>query len=166
LDLVSYSILGDVERLQLIALIDAEIERLQQARLLIAPSLVPSQWRSRPQAAPALRTAAKKTGSRTLEPKPSAPAEISALQAESPVSVTRIPARKRSGLRFSRRTKQAAPKPMTALTGAVPLHPVAAPPKREEKIDPAMPSPPSSVDAHSASAFGQAISRGLASLNR
>jgi hypothetical protein len=164
--IVSYSILGDVERLQLIALIDAEIERLQQARLLIAPSLVSSQLRSRPEKPSPLHTAAKKRISETREQKTSAPSDISASQEQPVVSVTRIPARERSRSRSPRRAKQAAPTTATALTGAVPLHPVAAPPRRDEASMKAKPTQNNGVDSLSLSAFGQAISRGLAGLNR
>lgn len=154
-----------MEWLQLIALIDAEIERLQQARLLIAPSVVSSRLRSRPQKTPALQTGASTRIARTVEQKTSAPSQISAPQEQPAISITRIPARGRSGSRSPRRVKQAVPRTATALTGAVPLHPVAAPPRRDEEIAQAKPSEKGGVDSLSLSSFGQAISRGLASLN-
>jgi hypothetical protein len=163
--IVSYSILVDVERLQLIALIDAEIERLQQARLLIAPSLVSSRLRSQPKNSPVLQAVAKKRVSQSLEQTTSPPSDISAPQEQPTVLVTRIPARGRSRSRSPRRTKQVEPKTATALTGAVPLHPVAAPPRRDEDRIQGKPTQKNSVDSVSLSSFGQAISRGLAGLN-
>jgi hypothetical protein len=153
-----------VERLQLIALIDAEIERLQQARLLIAPSLVSARLRSRPQKPPAPQAVAKERASPKVRQKASA-SDISAPQEQPAVSVTRIPARQRSGSRSARRTKQVAPRTATALSGAVPLHPVAAPPRREQESNQEKPSPKSGVESLPLSSFGQAISRGLAGLN-
>ena len=164
---MSYSILVDVERHRLIALIDAEIERLQQARLLIAASVVSSRLRSQPpKATPPLQAAVRKRLSRTSDQNTSVPFDISAPPEQPAVSVTRIPARERSRSRSPRRTKQIVPTTLTALTADVPLHPVAAPPKRGEEIKQEKPSLTSGVDSLSVSSFGQAISRGLASLNR
>ena len=157
--------LGHVERLQLIALIDAEIERLQQARLLIAQSVVSSRLRNRPEKTLLLQTDVKTRIARTVEQKTSPSSDISSPQEQPAVSVTRIPARQRSGSRSPRRTKQIAPKTGTALTGAVPLHPVAAPPRRDEEINQGKPAEKNGVDSVSLSSFGQAISRGLAGLN-
>ena len=164
---MSYSILVDVERHRLIALIDAEIERLQQARLLIAPSVVSSRLRSQPpKATLPLQAAVKKHLSRTLDEISSLPFDVGAPQEQQAVSVTRIPARERSRSRSPRRAKQTVSPTLTALTADVPLHPVAAPAKRGEETKPEKPSLTSAVDSLSVSSFGQAISRGLASLNR
>jgi hypothetical protein len=158
--------LGDVERLRLIALLDAEIERLQQARLLIAPSLISSRLRSRPRTPQSfVQPQVEKRVSRRAERKTPAPSAMSTPAEQPTVSVTRLPAKERSGRRFSRRTKQVVPEAAIALTGNVPLHPVATPPKRNnEEVDQQKPYRDSSVHSSSLSAFGEAISRGLAAL--
>src|SRR3979490_1956929 len=144
---VSYSILGSVERHQLIALIDVEIERLQKARLLVAPSVVSTQLRSRPKKTQAPQPVVKERVSGTLELTASAPPPVSTPQEQPAIKITRMPAKYRARSRSPRRTKQTILRAATALTSTVPLHPVAAPPKRNEESNQGKPSEKSDVEA-------------------
>jgi hypothetical protein len=164
--LVSYSIFDDVERLRLIALLDAEIARLQQARLLIAPSVISARLRRQPNTPPSfVQPKVEKRVPRRAEEKTPPPSAISAPPEQPVVTITRVPAKERSGRRSSRRMKQVVPEAAIALTGNVPLHPVATPPRRnKEEVDQQKLFRESPVHSSSVSAFGQAISRGLAAL--
>src|SRR5581483_5561770 len=151
-----------MDRQQIIAAIDAEIARLEHARLLITQSRLTEQ-KSLP--ALACRKQARERNERTLVRKvetPSLPQPVRQIaeRQEKEVSVVRVPARE---ARKSRRIVPAARRQMTALTNDVPRTPVVVPPKppeKTERLQRAMP-PPASTTAP-ASAFGIAISRGLA----
>jgi hypothetical protein len=145
-----------VDRLQIIAAIDAEIECLKHARLLIAqsavekPSNVSRERRARVAKvgkkqpfSPDDRSSGKShaTGPTVIEEKPQ-------------VLAVRIPPKELP----KRRVVQTAMKQRTALTGDIPQGPVAVA-KNWEKAGGA-----DSRATSSMSAFGLAIARGLASL--
>jgi hypothetical protein len=152
-----------VDRLEIIAAIDAEIERLEHARLLIAQSAAEKPLnvsRGRRARAAGRRARAAKVGkkqpfSRDNRSSGKSYATGPTVKEEKPqVLVVRIPPKELP----KRRVVQTATKQRTALTGDVPQGPVAVA-KNREKASGADVRTPSSM-----SAFGLAITRGLASL--
>jgi hypothetical protein len=150
-----------VYRLELIAALDTEIARLQQARALIAQSLahVQSSDRPRPLFASSEPRSSATRFERLARPQPKRRKQ----KEEAPVLIVRVPAKEAP----KQRRFRTAPKQTTALKGAltgdVPRNPIAVPrkSKRDEEREPEgkfggiRPAP--------ASAFGEAISRGFAS---
>jgi hypothetical protein len=152
---------------EIIAAIDAEIATLQQARLLVAQSLVHVQINSGTRAT-----------SRTVVPskprhEPLAPARhvprnhgpknhgLRDLEIpEVPVAITRIPAKSAP----AQRGFKAISKERTALNAEIPAGPVAVPKKKGEEIT-AFEGHPADGASVSASAFGQAVTRGLMALD-
>lgn len=153
-----------MDRLEIIAAIDAEIERLERSRLLIAQSAIQKQSIiSRGRRAQAVKVAKKQPFSPDNRSGGKLHAAGPTVIEEKPqVLVVRIPPKEFP----KRRVVQAATKQRTALTGAIPQGPVAvaknrgkaAEAKNREKAAEADPRTPSSM-----SAFGLAITRGLAS---
>jgi hypothetical protein len=144
-----------VDRLKIITAIDAEIERLEHARLLIAQSAVekPSNISH------GKRARAGKLGKKqhsSLDNRSNGKlhaASPTIIEVKPQVLVVRLPPKELP----KRRVVQAATKQRTALTGAIPHGPVAVA-KNPEKPAGADTRTPSST-----SAFGRAITRGLAS---
>jgi hypothetical protein len=152
---------------EIIAAIDAEIATLREARLLVAQSLVQAQINSvtrvksravvpskpgREPLAPArheLRIHGPKNhGSRDLE------------IPEVPVTITLIPAKRAP----AQRGFKAVSKQRTALNAEIPTGPVAVPKKKGEEVT-AFEGHPADGVSVSASAFGQAVTRGLMALD-
>jgi hypothetical protein len=152
---------------EIIAAIDAEIATLQQARLLVAQSLAQAQINSATRAKsravvpsearrePLMPTrhvpgnhGPKNHGSRDLE------------IPEVPVTITRIPAKSAP----AQRGFKAVSKQRTALNAEIPTGPVAVPKKKDEEIS-AFEGHPADGASVSASAFGQAVTRGLMALD-
>jgi hypothetical protein len=144
-------------RVEIIAEIDAEIERLQQARFLIAQSAIGKQSNgsrlghgrvARAGKKPSLTQGSQGTGrSNATGP--------TVVQEKSPVLIIRVPPKEPR----KRRVVEAATKEGTALSGQVPMHPVVVAARARS-------SAAEGVDRTSSptSAFGRAITRGLASL--
>jgi hypothetical protein len=145
-----------VDRLEIIAAIDAEIERLEHARLLIAQSAVekPSNI-SRGRRARAAKVGKKQPFSPDGRSRGKSLATMPTVIEEKPqVLVVRIPPKELP----KRRVVQTAMKQRTALTGDIPQGPVAVAKNRESAAGADTRTPSST------SAFGLAITRGLASL--
>jgi hypothetical protein len=150
-----------VDRQDIIAALDAEIARLQHTRLLIAQSVA----HGRPSKRPAQQRASTKSKKRLTSPAirespASTPRERNTQEAkEAAVPFTRVPAKEAPRPRVSRTVS----KHQTALTANVPVGPVAVPNKKSrQSATRAEADLPAAVPA--ASAFGQAIARGLATL--
>lgn len=149
---------------EIIAAIDAEVARLQHARFLIAQSCVNERagYQRLRQPAAAKRRKGKAFTRDRETPARSRDARWTERKEEALVAVIRVPAREAPRPRLTRaaakQTKQS-----TALTSDVPKGPVAAPRKAGQKAEglEGTMTRPTSVPA---SAFGIAISRGLASL--
>jgi hypothetical protein len=151
-----FDMLSQVDRLEIIAAIDAEIERLEHARLLIAQSGVekPSNI-SRGRRTRAARAGKKQPFSPDNRSSgKSHAAGLTVIEEKPQVLVVRIPPRELP----KRRVVQTAMKQRTALTGDIPKGPIAVAKNRERAVG-------AEIRTHSSmSAFGLAITRGLASL--
>jgi hypothetical protein len=145
-----------VDRLEIIAAIDAEIERLEHARLLIAQSAVAKPSNAiRERRARAAKVGKKQTVSPNDRSSGKSHATGPTVIEEKPQAlVVRIPPKELP----KRRVVQTAMKQRTALTGDIPQGPVAVAKNRERAAGAEIRTP------SSMSAFGLAITRGLASL--
>lgn len=144
-----------MDRREIIAAIDVEIERLKHARLLIAQSAIekPSNI-SRGRRARTAKVGKKQTFSPEARSSGKSHAAGPTVIEEKPqVLVVRIPPKELP----KRRVVQTAVKQRTALMGAIPQEPVAVAKNREKAAEADIRTPPSM------SAFGLAITRGLAS---
>jgi hypothetical protein len=151
-----------VDRREIIAALDAEIARLRHARLLITESVVRGRQGDRPPGQHASTNSRKKMAPIAVR-EPLArtqPERRIEQEKEAAVPFTRLPAKEAPRPRVSRAT----PKHQIGLTANVPAGPVAAPGKKspgsEAESEANLPA-----IASSASAFGQAIARGLATLH-
>jgi hypothetical protein len=142
---------------EIIAAIDAEIATLQQARLLVAQSLVQTQINSVTRAKSRAAAPSKKRRE-PLPPTGHAPKDSET--PEVPVTITRIPAKRAP----AQRGYKAVSKQRTALNAEIPTGPVAVPKKKGEEIT-AFEGRPADGPSVSASAFGQAVTRGLMALD-
>ena len=151
-----------MDRREIIAALDAEIERLRHARLLITQSMAHGRQGDRPSGQPASTKLKKKTASVALrEPLAGTQPERHVQEEkEAAVPFTRVPAKAAPRSRVSR----AMPKHQIALTANVPAGPVAAPGKKSSESAAGSKADLPAI-APSASAFGQAITRGLATLH-
>jgi hypothetical protein len=147
-----------VDRLEIIAAIDAEIERLQHARSLVVQSGVGKRSKGSPET----RTRAANVGKKRPVARDqqsigrSYAARPTVIKEKPQVLVTRVPPKEPP----KRRVAQAATKQRTALTGDVPRDPVAV--AAEHRGPPAEAANNRAVTP--ISAFGLAITRGLGSL--
>lgn len=144
-----------MDRLEIIAAIDAEIERLEHVRFLIAQSAIEKRSNiSRGRRARGAKVGKKQPFSPESGSSGKSHATGPTVIEEQPrVLVVRIPPKELP----KRRVVQTATKQRTALTGAVPQGPVAVAKNREK------PAGTDTRTASSMSAFGLAITRGLAS---
>jgi hypothetical protein len=151
-----------VNRQELIAALDAEIARLQHARLLIARSVVHRRPSKRPAQQLASTKSRQRVISRAAQESLAPPPRERRLQPENEAAVpfTRVPAKQAPRPRVSRTVS----KHPTALTGNVPTEPVAVPSKNSRQSAAGAEADLPTV-APAASAFGQAIARGLATLH-
>jgi hypothetical protein len=147
-----------VDRREIIAAIDAEIERLQHARFLIVQSAAGKQSNGSGERHGRTAKVEKKRpvarDSQSIGRSHAAGPTV--IQEKPQVLITRVPAKEPP----KRRVAQAATKQWTALTGDVPQHPVVVAAKSR--------SSPAQADDNTVSptsAFGLAITRGLSSLN-
>jgi hypothetical protein len=150
-----------VDRQEIIAALDAEIARLQHTRLLIARSAVHGRPSKRSAQQLASTKPRKKKISLALHESAARTPRERHTQDEKVAAVpfTRVPAKEAPRPRVSRTVS----KRQTALTSNVPAGPVAAPnTKNRQSATVAQADRP--VVAPAASAFGQAIARGLATL--
>jgi hypothetical protein len=150
-----------VDRQEIIAALDAEIARLQHTRLLIAQSAVHGRLGKRSAQPPASTKLKKRRISPALHESPARIPRERHTQEEKEAAVpfTRVPAKEAPRPRVSRTVS----KGQTALTGNVPAGPVAVPNKKNlQSATEAETKVPAVGPA--ASAFGQAIARGLATL--
>jgi hypothetical protein len=142
---------------EIIAAIDAEIATLQQARLLVAQSLVQTQinsvTRAKSRAAVPSKARREPLAPTRHVPKDSEIPEV-------PVTITRLPAKRAP----AQRGFKAVSKQRTALSAEIPTGPVAVPKKKGEEIT-AFEGHPADGASVSASAFGQAVTRGLMALD-
>jgi hypothetical protein len=152
---------------EIIAAIDAEIATLQQARLLVAQSLVQAPVNSGARAKSKTVIPSKKRREplaqarhvpRNHGPKSHALGNVEI--PEVPVTITRIPAKRAP----AQRGFKAVSKQRTALSAEIPMGPVAVPKKKGEEIT-AFEGHPANGASVSASAFGQAVTRGLMALD-
>jgi hypothetical protein len=142
-----------VNRPAIIAAIDAEIERLQQARFLIAHSAVGKRSSDRKQKqSPPTRPGQEQPIARTRKAIALSRGAQPTVIREKPVLVTRIAPKEPPKRRI-----QAATKHLSALTSDVPQGPIAVPATRRETTAEA-----GNRTATPTSAFGLAITRGLA----
>jgi hypothetical protein len=153
----------NVDRHEIIAALDAEIARLQHVRLLIKQSVVRVRRGDRP-TEPLVPTKSRRgrlfTAARKLITRAQRERQIQSQQ-EVPVLVTRVPAKEAPKQRLIR---AASKKERTALTGDVPQGPVAAPGKKGRQMAEGLKADLPQVTSPPPSAFGQAITRGLATL--
>jgi len=142
--------LDSMNRQEIIAVLDAEIARLQSARDLVAQSLVNVKQTGPPQSS-ARASSPTRLRSAVIKAKRLAPSQAerqTQLSEAVSVPITRLPAKEAPRQRLRSRDN---PRAATALTGVVPNGPVAAPRKSERPMQ-----------EMSASTFGEAISRGFA----
>ena len=146
-----------MDRLEIIAAIDAEIERLQHARSLVVQSGVGMRSKGTLERRTRAANAGKKrTVARDRQSIGRSHAARPTVIKERPqVLITRVPPKEPP----KRRVAQAATKQRTALTGDVPRDPVAV---AAEHREPAAEANNEAVSP--TSAFGLAITRGLGSL--
>ena len=151
-----------MDRREIIAALDAEIARLRHARLLITQTMALGRQADRPAALGVSTKSRKKMAPVALreplvrtQPEPQTQEEK-----EAAVPFTRVPAKAAPRSRVSR----AVPKHQIALTANVPTGPVAAPGKKSSESAAGSKADMPAI-APSASAFGQAIARGLATLH-
>ena len=142
-----------MNRLEIIAAIDAEIERLQHARLLVAQSAVKKAPRSSGDARGRRSNIEKKKSTRRLVQRP-VTAQPAAIKLKPQVVVIRIASKEQPKPRIRTATKS---KKWSALTKDVPQGPIAVPAPSREAISEATHS-----TAVPTSAFGLAITRELA----
>lgn len=141
---------------EIIAAIDAEIATLQRARMLVAQSLV--QTHIHPVTPAKSRAVAPSKARR--EPPMQRHIPKDSESPEVPVTITRIPAKRAPEQRgFKGVSKQ-----RTALSAEIPTGPVAVPKQKREEIA-AFEGQPADGPSASASAFGQAVTRGLMALD-
>jgi hypothetical protein len=147
-----------VDRQEILVVIDTEIARLRHARFLIAQSVVPRRPNDRP--LPAKRRKGKPAASGAQRTTPSHGERQIQQKAETPVRITRIPAKDAPRQRVTRaETRQ-----RTALTGDVPQAPIAVPPNKDKETTNLLGVRLGHAGAAPTSAFGLAIARELASL--
>jgi hypothetical protein len=152
---------------EIIAAIDVEIATLQQARLLVAQSLVQVQINSGtraksktlvPSKARRERLAPARHVSKNYATKNHGLGDLET--PEVPVTIVRIPAKNAPAQRGFKTVS----KERTALSAEIPAGPVAVPKKKGEEITAFEGHPADGVPV-SASAFGQAVTRGLMALD-
>ena len=148
-----------MDRREIIAALDAEIARLRHARLLITQSMAHGRQGDRPSGQPASTKLKKKIAPVALR-EPAQPESRVHEEKEAAVPFTRVPAKAAPRPRVSR----AMPKHQIALTANVPTGPVAAPGKKSSESAAGSKADLPAITP-SASAFGQAIARGLATLH-
>jgi hypothetical protein len=151
-----------VDRQEIIEALDGEIARLQHARLLIAQSVVHGSLSKRtPSHSPSTESRKRTLWAAIREPIARASREGRIqLEKEAAIPFARIPAKEAP----SQRVPTAVAKYETALTANVPAGPVAAPGKKSREVTAGSEADLPAI-ASSASAFGQAIARGLAALH-
>jgi hypothetical protein len=146
-----------VDRLELIAALDTEIARLQQARALIAQSLAHVQPNDRPR--PLFASAKPRSSVTRFEGLARPQSKRPKQKEEAPVLIVRVPAKEAP----KQRRFKTAPKQTMALTGDVPRSPIAVPRKSERDVEREPAGKSGGIEPAAASAFGEAISRGFAS---
>ena len=146
-----------VDRLEIIAAIDAEIERLQHVRSMVVQSGLGKRSKGGlERRTPAAKAAKKRPVARDRQSIGRSHAARPTVIKEKPqVLITRVPPKEPP----KRRVAQAATKQRSALTGDVPQDPVAV---AAEHREPAAEANDRAVSP--TSAFGLAITRGLGSL--
>jgi hypothetical protein len=150
-----------VDRLEIIAAIDAEVTRLRHARFLIAQYGVgkPSDHRRSERPMPVKRRKGRSvTAGRQVIAHTHRERQIQQKQ-ELPVLITRVTAKEAPKPRTPVATKQ-----KTALTADVPENPIAVPANRRKETGEGSETSVAHTASAPASAFGLAITRGLASL--
>jgi hypothetical protein len=149
-----------VDRLEIIAAIDAEVTRLRHARFLIAQYSVgtPSDHRRSEPPMPVKRRKERSvaTGRQVIA---RAHRERQIQKQEVPVLITRVTAKEAP----KQRVTPAATRQKTALTGDVPENPIAVPANRRKETGEGSETSVAHTASAPASAFGLAITRGLAS---
>ena len=151
-----------VDRLEIIAAIDAEVTRLRHARFLIAQYGVgkPSDHRRSEHPQPVKRRKERSvTTGRQVIARAHRERQIQQKQ-EVPVLITRVTAKEAP----KQRVTPAATRQKTALTGDVPENPVAVPANRRKEAAEGSETRLAHTTSTPVSAFGLAITRELASL--
>jgi hypothetical protein len=150
-----------VDRLEIIAAIDAEVTRLRHARFLIAQYGVgkPSDHRrsERPMPVKRRKDRSVTTGRQVIAP---AHRERQIQKQELPVLITRVTAKEAP----KQRVTPAATRQKTALTGDVPEKPIAVPANKSKVTAEGSEASVAHTTSAPVSAFGLAITRELASL--
>jgi hypothetical protein len=150
-----------VDRLEIIAAIDAEVTRLRHARFLIAQYGVgkPSDHRRSERPMPVKRRKDRPVATGRQVTARAHRERQSQQKREVPVLITRVIAKEAP----KQRVTPAATRPKTALTGDVPENPIAVPANRTKETAEGSETSVVHTTSAPASAFGLAISRGLAS---
>ena len=146
----------------MLAAIDTEIVRLRRARFLIAQSVVPGRPDDRPshRPLPAKRRKGKPVASGAQLTTPSHGERQIQQKVETPILITRVPAKEAPRQRLSRPEMTH----RTVLTRNVPQGPIAVPRNKNRETANVLGLSVAHTSPAPASAFGLAIARELASL--
>ena len=162
LEVPRFGMFMSVDRQEILAAIDAEIARLRRARFLIAQSVVPGRPDDRPshRPLPAKRRKGKPVASGPQLTTPSHGERQIQQKVETPILITRVPAKEAPRLRLSRPEMTH----RTALTRNVPQGPIAVPRDKNREAVNVLGLSVAHTSPAPASAFGLAIARELAFL--